>query len=115
MMKRSENTELAARINHAYSLLSQQKAAAVILEELKKTYAVSQIQAYRYIQQARKQKGALSIPEKMIVFTVKQPPSLIGRVRSFAVSQGLSISKVVRDALEEFLAGKDHGKNGEDH
>jgi hypothetical protein len=112
-MKRSGNSELAARINHAHTLLSRQKAHSAILEELMESYGVSQIQAYRYIQQAKVQKGQLSIPEKTVVFTVKQPPSLIGRVRSFAISQGLSISKVVRDALEEFLAGKDHGKEGE--
>lgn len=106
---------MTARINHAHTLLSQQKPPTAILEALMKSYGVSQIQAYRYIQQAKVQKEQLSIPEKTIVFTVKQPPSLVGRVRSFAVSQGLSISKVVRDALEEFLARKDHGKKGEDH
>ncbi len=114
-MKRSENSELAARINHAHTLLSQRNPHSSILEELMKSYGVSQIQAYRYVQQAKDQKEQLPIPEKTVVFTVKQPPSLIGRVRSFAISQGLSISKVVREALEEFLAGKDHGKKGEDH
>jgi hypothetical protein len=108
-MKRSENSELAVRINHAYTLLSQRKSHSSILEDLMKSYGVSQIQAYRYVQQAKEQKEHVPIPEKTVVFTVKQPPSLIGRVRSFAVSRGLSISKVVRDALEEFLAGKGHG------
>lgn len=113
-MKRSENSELAARINHAYTLLSQQIASGVVLEELMRLYGVSQIQAYRYVQQAQEQQEPLPIPEKTVVFTVKQPPSLIGRVKSFAVSHGFSISKVVRDALEDFLARQGYGKKGED-
>jgi len=48
-----------------------------------------------------------------VVFTVKQPPGLINRIKKFASSKGISISKVVRTALEEFLAKKDHGKKGE--
>jgi len=51
--------------------------------------------------------------EASVVFTVKQPPGLINRIKKFASSKGISISKVVRTALEEFLAKKDHGKKGE--
>jgi predicted DNA binding CopG/RHH family protein len=76
-------------------------------------YGVSQIQAYRYIQQAEEIKGKLPIPETSVVFTVKLPPTLINRVKKFARSKGMTISRVVRTALEEFLARKDHGKKGE--
>lgn len=114
-MKRSENSELAERINQAYSLLEQQEPHILIVSSLMDTYGVSQIQAYRYVHQAKSQKEKLAIPEGSVVFTVKLPPSLICRVKEFAVSQGTSISKVVSMALEEFLLKRrHHGQQGED-
>lgn len=113
-MRRSQNSELAERINQAHSLLEQQKPHTSIVEQLMETYGVSQIQAYRYVQQAKEHKEQIAIPENSVVFTVKLPPSLIRRVREFAVSHGTSISKVVRAALEEFLAKTHHGQKGED-
>ena len=52
-------------------------------------------------------------PETSIVFTVKLPPSLIERIRSFARFKEMSISTVVRTALEDFLSKKDHGQRTE--
>lgn len=107
-MERSQNSELAKRINQAFILLNKGKESSQIVEHLKKKYGVSHIQAYRYVQQAKHNNGKVGIPENAVVFTVKQPPTLISRVKKFARSQGLPISKVVRTALEEFLAKKDH-------
>lgn len=114
-MKRSQHSELAERINQAHALLEQQKPHTSIVEQLMDTYGVSQIQAYRYVQQAKAHKQKLAIPENSVVFTVKLPPSLIRGVKEFAVSQGTSISKIVRMALEEFLSKKQrYGQQGED-
>ena len=74
---------------------------------------VSPIQAYRYIQLAREINQKMGIPESSVVFTVKLPPTLIRRIKKLSGSKGLSISKVVHTALEEFLAKKDHAKKGE--
>ena len=112
-MERAQNTELAKRINQAYALLLKEKPIPEIVNHLIERYGVSQIQAYRYVQQARENNGKVAIPETSVVFTVKLPPSLINRVKRFARSQGMSISKVVRAALEEFLSKRDHGKKGE--
>jgi hypothetical protein len=112
-MERSQNSELVRRINKAYVLLQKEKSHPQIVEHLAEMYGVSQIQAYRYIQQAEEIKGKLPIPETSVVFTVKLPPTLINRVKKFARSKGMTISRVVRTALEEFLARKDHGKKGE--
>ena len=112
-MERSQNSELAKRINHAYVLLNKEKPQSQVVKHLMKEFGVSQIQAYRYVQQAKTNNGEIAIPEDSVVFTVKQPPSLINRVKKFAGFKGMSISKVVRTALEEFLAKKDHGKKGE--
>jgi hypothetical protein len=112
-MKRSQHSELAKRINQAQTLLEQQKPHSDIVAQLIETYGVSQIQAYRYIRQARSNEDQVAIPENTVVFTVKLSPSLIARVKEFAILQKTSISKVVRAALEEFLAKKAHGQKGE--
>ena len=71
------------------------------------------IQAYHYLQQAKNNQQKIPVPENSVVFTVKLPPSLIERIRTFAGSNGVTISKVVREALEDFLAIKDHGQRKE--
>jgi 1,4-alpha-glucan branching enzyme len=45
--------ELAKRINQAYALLKKEKPQSQVIEHLMKKYGVSQIQAYRYVQQAK--------------------------------------------------------------
>ncbi len=112
-MERSRNLELVKRINQAFILLSQGRESSHIIERLMKKYGVSQIQAYRYVQQAKQNNVKMAIPETSVVFTVKLPPTVIIRVKKFAISKGLSISKVVRTALEEFLAKQDHVKKEE--
>jgi len=107
-MKRSQNSELAERINLAFTLLKKEMPASQIVNRLMEMFGVSKIQAYRYVQQAKANKQHIAIPETSVVFTVKLPPSLIKRIRNFASFKGMSISKVVRTALEDFLSKKDH-------
>ena len=112
-MKRSHKPELAERINLAFTLLRKKIPDSQIVNQLMEKFGVSKIQAYRYVQQAKANKGPIAIPETSVVFTVKLPPSLIKRVRNFASFKGISISKVVRTALEDFLSKKDHGQRTE--
>jgi predicted transcriptional regulator len=44
------------------------------------------------------------VPEASVVFTVKLPAALAGRVRAHARESGTTISAVVARALTEFLA-----------
>ncbi len=112
-MERAPNSELAKRINQAYTLLQREKPQPQIVQRLMHRYGVSQIQAYRYIQLAKEINEKMAIPENSVVFTVKLPPTLIRRIKKLSGSKKLSISKVVHTALEEFLAKKDHVKKGE--
>jgi predicted regulator of amino acid metabolism with ACT domain len=112
-MERAQNTELAKRINQAFTLLQKNKLQPQIVSGLMDKYGVSVNQAYRYIQLAKEINQKMAIPESSVVFTVKLPPTLIRRIKKLSGSKGLSISKVVRTALEEFLAKKDHAKKGE--
>ena len=61
-------------------------------------------QARRYAGQAARA-GRAEVPQDTLVFTVKLPAGLAGRVRVHARQAGLSISAVVTQALEDFLAG----------
>ena len=53
---------------------------------------------------ARGPGGRAEVPQDTVVFTVKLPAGLAGRVRAHARQAGLTISAVVTQALEEFLA-----------
>lgn len=112
-MKRSQNSELAKRINQAFALLSKEVPLSQIIDRLMTMFGVSKIQAYRYVQRAKSHKQRMAIPETSVVFTVKLPLSLIKRIKKFARSKEMSISKVVRAALEDFLAKKEHGQTKE--
>lgn len=112
-MERSQNSELAKRINQAFILLNKGMDHPQIVNILAERFGTSKIQAYRYLQQAKNNQQKIPVPENSVVFTVKLPPSLIERIRTFAGSNGVTISKVVREALEDFLAIKDHGQRKE--
>jgi hypothetical protein len=103
---------LVKRINQAFAMLQNNKPQPHIAERLIQKYGVSQVQAYRYMQLAREINEKMAIPESSVVFTVKLPPTLIRRIKKLSGSRGLSISKVVHTALEEFLAKKDHAQKG---
>jgi len=100
---------MVKRVNRAYTLLRQDQPQEEVIVHLMKKYEVSQMQAYRYVQQAKKLSGRLVIPEQSVVFTVKLAPSLIVRIRKLAKEQGLSISKIVKKGMEEFLAREEDG------
>jgi len=112
-MKRAHNRELAQRINRAYSLLEKDMSSADVVDALKKQYGVSRVQAYRYMQRAKKNPKPIPVPEQSVVFTVKLEPRLIGRIKSVASSMGLSISNVVKMAMEEFLSKRDRGSKNQ--
>ena len=112
-MTRSHKPELVERINLAFTLLRKKIPDSQIVNQLMEKFGVSKIQAYRYVQQAKANKGPIAIPETSVVFTVKLPPSLIERVRNFANFKGISISKVVSTALEDFLSKQDYGQKTE--
>ena len=69
---------------------------------LERPRRVSARQARRYVDAAAAS-GRVPVPEPSVVFTVKLPASLAGRVREHAHEAGLTISAVVAAALLEFL------------
>ena len=108
-MARSKNSGLTYRINETLLLLKKKLPCSQITTELIDRFGVSKVQAYRYIRAAQKNKRIVPIPEEKSVFTVKLPQSIIQRIKGFAKSGGISISEVVKQALEEFLRKRAHG------
>ena len=95
--------EQAERVNAAADLLEAGVPAAEAARVLAARFGVSARQARRYADQARAS-GRAEVPEASVVFTVKLPAALAGRVRAHARESGTTISAVVARALTEFLA-----------
>jgi len=110
-MKRSQNSELAERVNTAITLLSRKASTGEdAVTEIMGRFGVSKRQAYRYIQQAQKTKHKVQIPEQKVVFTIKLPESLVSFMRHLADSTGESLSALVTQALKTFLRRRGYGR-----
>ncbi len=100
---RARGDLLAERVNAAADLLDAGMLAAEAARELAGRFGCSLRQAHRYVQRADRS-GHVEVPARTAVFTVKLPVPLIARVRAHAADSGHTISAVVAQALEEFLA-----------
>ncbi len=100
---RARGDVLAERLNAAADLLEAGVPAADAARQLAGRFGCSPRQAHRYVQRAGAG-GRAAVPEPTGVFTVKLPVPLIARVRAHAAGSGRTISGVVAQALEEFLA-----------
>jgi hypothetical protein len=103
MRGRAAGSEHAERINAAAELAEAGIPAAEAARVLAERFGCSVRQARRYVDQAAAS-GRVAVPEPGVVFTVKLPGRLAGAVREHARVSGRTISAVVAQALEEFLA-----------
>jgi hypothetical protein len=95
--------EYAGRVNVAADLVEAGVPVAEAARVLAGRFGCSVRQARRYVERAARA-GRAEVPQDTVVFTVKLPAGLAGRVRAHARQAGLTISAVVAQALEEFLA-----------
>jgi hypothetical protein len=100
---RAPGDVLAERVNAAADLLDVGVSAVDAARELASRFGCSPRQAHRYVQRAGRS-GHVQVPAPAAVFTVKLPMPLIARVRTHAAASGRTLSAVVGQALEEFLA-----------
>jgi hypothetical protein len=100
---RAAGGERAARISAAAELAEAGVPAAEAAGVLAGRYGCSARQARRYVDAAAAG-GRVQAPEATVVFTVKLPVRLAAAVREHARASGRTISAVVTQALEEFLA-----------
>jgi Ribbon-helix-helix protein, copG family len=100
---RAAGGDHAERINAAAALAEAGVLAAEAARVLAGRFGCSVRQARRYVDQAAAS-GPVPVPEPGVVFTVKLPGRLVAAVREHARASGRTISAVVAQALEEFLA-----------
>lgn len=100
---RARGEVFAERVNAAADLLDAGVPVPKAARELAEGFGCSPRQAHRYLQRAGRF-GHVAVPAPAGVFTVKLPVPLIGRVRDHAAASGRTLSAVVTQALEEFLA-----------
>lgn len=100
--RRARADQYAQRINAATELLAADVDATEAARQLARRYRLSERQAWRYVEQARDQ-GVVEVPKPKVVFTVKLPTDLVGRVRRHAKQSEQTLSALVAQALREFL------------
>jgi transposase-like protein len=109
-MRRSQDSELAERINTAIALLRKGSSGEEAVSEIMGRFGVSRRQAYRYIRQAQSTKRKVPVPEQKVVFTVKLPGSLVSFMRQLSDSTEESLSDLVTQALKTFLRRRGYGR-----
>jgi len=100
---RSGGGERAERVNAAAELTEAGVPAAEAARVVAARFGCSVRQGRRYVNAAAA-RGRVQAPEATVVFTVKLPVRLAAAVREHARASGRTISAVVTQALEEFLA-----------
>jgi hypothetical protein len=100
---RADGGEHAERINASAELAAAGVPVAEAARVLAARFGCSVRQARRYADAAAAD-GPVPVPEPGVVFTVRLPGRLAAAVRGYARDSGRTISAVVGQALEEFLA-----------
>jgi hypothetical protein len=100
--RRAGAGQRAERINAAADLAEAGVPPAEAARVLAGRFGCSVRQARRYADQAAAG-GRVEVPDATVVFTVKLPAALAGRVRGYAREHRAAISAVVARALSEFL------------
>jgi hypothetical protein len=95
--------EYAERVNAAADLADAGVPVAEAARVLAGRFGCSQRQGRRYAERAART-GRVDAPQATTVFTVKLPAALAAAVREHARASGRTISAVVAQAVEEFLA-----------
>ena len=98
-MPRATGPEHAKRLNLAFGWLQQGLSASESAERLVAAAKISQRQAHRYVEQARKLKAPVPELQAKIVFTVKLPQLLVERLHRYAEATGETLSEIVARAL----------------
>ena len=109
--RRARADQVAKRVNTATELLASGMDVIEATRDLARRHRLSERQARRYVERARDE-GAMEVPGRKLVFTVKLPAGLARRVRRAARATGQSISAFVSEALSEFLDRHHGGGHG---
>src|SRR5665811_880069 len=95
--RRARADQRARRINAAVALLDDGIEVAEAVRQVAGQFELSGRQARRYVDLAC-ERGAVAVPEPAVVFTVRLPVGLVGRVRRHASATGRTLSSLVAEA-----------------
>ena len=101
--RRARSDQYAARINASAALLKAGLSVAAAARRLAEGHRISDRQARRYVGRAEVG-GVVPVPSPTRAFTVKLPSDLLQRLRAYARRSRQTLSALVTQALEEFLA-----------
>lgn len=107
--RRASAEERARRVNAAAELLDDGASVAEAVAELAARFDLSHRQARRYVERA-KEHGSVAVPETAVVFTVRLPTGLVGRLRRHAQATGRTLSSLVTEAIEALLDRHGQGR-----
>jgi hypothetical protein len=102
-MARSTKTQKVLNVNAAHGLLSRGVSVREAATILARERGISLRQAYRYLQRARKVGRAIAAVEPSVPATFKIPRDVLGQLRAYSASSGLTLSAIVTLALEKCL------------
>ena len=106
-MIRSTQAQKAERLRAARRLLANNVGMAEAALALSRESGLSLRQAYRYLEEARKQEPSVSAPQPSVTISLKMPADLAGRLQAYAAASNLTASEVMRRAVAAFLASAD--------
>jgi len=103
-MSRSTSAERAERLNAAFDLLAQGRAAAQATAALSEEFALSRRQANRYVREAQGIKRPVVVSGPAVAVTVKVPEEVAQQLRQHARVTNSTIGEVIARALAGLLA-----------
>jgi hypothetical protein len=96
---RATKADKARLLNVAYRLLGRQTSVAEAARHLANTRALSQRQAYRYLQEAAALRAPVPAVAPTVAITLKLPVHTVRALRVQARRRGLTIGQIVTEAL----------------
>jgi transposase-like protein len=101
--RRARTDEYARRINASAELLEAGIDVAEAVRRVARQHGISERQARRYVERAQVG-GVVPVPSPTRAFTIKLPSELLQRLRAYARRSQQTLSVLVAQAVEEFLA-----------
>jgi predicted HicB family RNase H-like nuclease len=98
-------------VNAAAEALASGEDVAGAVRAVARRFRLSERQARRYVERAQSG-GVVAVPGRSVVFTVRLPESVVGRLRGHARSSGRTLSSLVAQAIAEFLDRMGAGPRG---
>jgi predicted DNA-binding transcriptional regulator YafY len=102
-MPRASHIQKAERINLARILLQRYPHWPDAAQQLARNCSISERQAYRYLERAQRLKHPVPVGDVKVSFTVKLSRRLVGRLRAYAASTGLTLSEIASRAFSKVL------------